>query len=88
MDAAFLASLADYDWPGNIRELENTIERAVVLATGPVLAPRLVASLGPAAQTTPQLPSLNLRQNLDWAERETVRRASTTPAASRRTPPR
>ncbi len=27
-----LKALADYDWPGNIRELENTIERAVVLS--------------------------------------------------------
>jgi len=26
--------LAEYDWPGNIRELDNTIERAVVLAKG------------------------------------------------------
>jgi DNA-binding NtrC family response regulator len=26
-----LARLVDYDWPGNIRELENTIERSVVL---------------------------------------------------------
>ncbi len=75
VDEAFLASLADYNWPGNIRELENTIERAVVLATGPVLSPRLVASLTPATLASPQLPSLNLRQNLDWAERETVRRA-------------
>ena len=29
-----LGALANYDWPGNVRQLENTIERAVALETG------------------------------------------------------
>ncbi len=32
-----LRRLRAYAWPGNVRELQNVIERAVVLATGPVL---------------------------------------------------
>jgi len=34
---ASLARLTAYAWPGNVRELSNVIERAVVLARGPVL---------------------------------------------------
>jgi PAS domain S-box-containing protein len=30
--------LQEWNWPGNIRELENMIERMVILSTGPVLA--------------------------------------------------
>jgi formate hydrogenlyase transcriptional activator len=32
-----MESLSRYSWPGNIRELENLIERAVILSPGPVL---------------------------------------------------
>jgi len=30
-------ALARYHWPGNIRELQNVIERAVIISTGPAL---------------------------------------------------
>jgi formate hydrogenlyase transcriptional activator len=35
--AETMNTLARYHWPGNIRELQNVIERAVILSTGPVL---------------------------------------------------
>jgi DNA-binding NtrC family response regulator len=75
IDEGVLAALQQYDWPGNVRELENTIERAVVLSPGPVVTSRAVSVL---SATTPQatgLPSLKLRQNIEWVERETIRRA-------------
>jgi len=31
--------LVDYPWPGNIRELANTLERLVILAPGPIIGP-------------------------------------------------
>jgi DNA-binding NtrC family response regulator len=36
---AFLARAAAYGWPGNVRELENAVERAAILARGPLLEP-------------------------------------------------
>ncbi|PYR28920.1 MAG: hypothetical protein DMF92_13095 [Acidobacteria bacterium] len=75
IDDGVLASLQQYDWPGNVRELENTIERAVVLSAGPTIAARAVSVLGAAAPQTTGLPSLKLRQNTEWVERETIRRA-------------
>ena len=35
--AETMAALTRYPWPGNIRELQNLIERAVILSHGPVL---------------------------------------------------
>ncbi|MBI2505559.1 MAG: sigma-54-dependent Fis family transcriptional regulator [Candidatus Latescibacteria bacterium] len=37
IEAVAVAQLQDYPWPGNIRQLENTIERMVVLARRPCL---------------------------------------------------
>jgi DNA-binding NtrC family response regulator len=75
IDDGVLAALQQYDWPGNVRELENAIERAVVLSTGPVITARAMSVLGATAPPSSGLPSLKLRQNIEWVEKETIRRA-------------
>jgi formate hydrogenlyase transcriptional activator len=53
-----MTTLVRYPWPGNIRELQNVIERAVILTTGPVLkvpnddlhSPNMAALPAPANQ--------------------------------------
>ena len=44
-----MSTLITYQWPGNIRELQNFIERSVILTSGNVLQPPL-ASLNSAAE--------------------------------------
>jgi DNA-binding NtrC family response regulator len=75
IDPAASDLLQRYEWPGNVRELENTIERAVVLSTSPVLTTAAISTLGATSPQTSALPSLRLHQNLEWVERETIRRA-------------
>src|SRR5436189_784595 len=70
-----LASLQQYDWPGNVRELENAIERAVVLTTGTAISARALSVAGTVSTQPTGVPSLKLRQNIEWVERETIRRA-------------
>ena len=70
-----IASLARCQWPGNVRQLENTIERAVVLTTdGTITREAVSIESTPAAQTS-EVPFLTLRQNVEWIECQTIRRA-------------
>ena len=53
-----MQALVRYSWPGNIRELQNVIERAVLVSNGPVLKVPLSdlksrAAVAPPAATTP-----------------------------------
>jgi len=75
VDEHVIAELQAYDWPGNVRELENIVERAVVLSREPVLLRDAFSVPGTPATQTSGLPSLKLRQNVEWVERETVRQA-------------
>jgi two-component system, NtrC family, nitrogen regulation response regulator NtrX len=48
IDAAAVERFAAFDWPGNVRELRNTIERLLILSTGPRVTPADVERLAGA----------------------------------------
>jgi formate hydrogenlyase transcriptional activator len=52
-----MENLLNYPWPGNIRELQNVIERAVVLSVDPTL--RLGGDLRPVAASTKDMQILD-----------------------------
>ena len=54
---AILEALRHYDWPGNIRELQNFLERSVILSPGPTLqAPLESLSLNRSRPAVPGAP--------------------------------
>ena len=62
---ASTAMLEAHDWRGNVRELENAIKRALVLASGEVLLPEdfsFIDSEAPRRATGVDLPGLVLRE--------------------------
>jgi two-component system, NtrC family, response regulator AtoC len=77
VSAGAVEVLTRYDWPGSVRELENVIHRAVVLATGPVLhlqdVPLDVAIPETGARLTED-DGLPLREACDRFERQYVLR--------------
>jgi DNA-binding NtrC family response regulator len=62
-------------WKGNVRELENTIERAVILCDGNVIIPEHISL--PPASAEASLNSLPMKGTLEEASREAVRVAET-----------
>jgi formate hydrogenlyase transcriptional activator len=79
-----MSTLVRYAWPGNIRELQNVIERAVILTSGPVLTvrsedlriPNHAAAPTPLAATAVAGASAgsagNMREVLEEAERQQI----------------
>ena len=65
-----IAAIEAHAWPGNVREMENVIKRAVIMAEGSMIG---ATDIGlPTAETEP--PLVNLRQARDEAEKDAVLR--------------
>ncbi|MCB1043793.1 MAG: sigma-54-dependent Fis family transcriptional regulator [Acidobacteria bacterium] len=71
--------LTQYPWPGNVRQLRNAVERAVVFCQGNVLDARDFSLEGPAALPNPSVALLDVDvlngMSLADLDRECVRRA-------------
>jgi formate hydrogenlyase transcriptional activator len=72
-------ALVRYSWPGNIRELQNVIERAVIVSTGPVLKvpagdlkDRASAADPQIEETSPLDRGRNMRGVLEDTERKQI----------------
>jgi len=86
ISAAAVEKLKRYDFPGNIRELRNLIERALILSVGPEIGPADFP-LGPVDEKTPagsdgnlqwiaSMPeAVNLKGLLEEAEKGLIVRA-------------
>jgi formate hydrogenlyase transcriptional activator len=70
-------ALVEYHWPGNIRELQNIIERAVIVTQGSVLKVALgdLASVPKPAAHAPADDGNSMRKVLEETEREQIVRA-------------
>jgi two-component system NtrC family response regulator len=60
-----IAAIERYEWPGNVREMENCIKRAVIMADGATI---VADDLGLPDSDKPAEEPLNLRQVRDEAE--------------------
>lgn len=75
VSARALDMMMNYDWPGNVGQLRQTIERAVVLTSGPVIHHH---HLSPEIQTSVDanaVPHLGLSEALDAYEKELLQDA-------------
>ncbi|MEO7558688.1 MAG: PEP-CTERM-box response regulator transcription factor [Nitrosospira sp.] len=66
-----LAAIESHPWPGNVREMENCIKRAVIMADGPMIN---AEDLGLQASIAPVEP-INLRQVREKAECDALMKA-------------
>jgi len=79
--SATMDALSRYHWPGNIRELQNVIERAVIISSGPVLSVDVTdlkfPQTGPPVEkpASPESTNGSLHSVLEETERQQILKA-------------
>ena len=63
--------LQDYSWPGNLRQMKNTIRRATLLAEGPYITPDELSELKDPA-SAPPMPSATLPLRNEETEKQHI----------------
>jgi len=62
-----------HKWPGNIREMQNKLKSAVIMAEGTVIQPDDMGLMPVAGESDPE--TLNLREVREIAESKAIRKA-------------
>ncbi|WP_260291718.1 PEP-CTERM-box response regulator transcription factor [Sedimenticola hydrogenitrophicus] len=70
-DKNAILAIEHYDWPGNVREIESRVKRAVIMAENALIALEDLELVAPDAEAMP----LNLKQVRGEAERRAILRA-------------
>ncbi len=74
IDKEVMDAFMEYDWKGNVRELENTIERAMILCDGNTLTLEQFPHLDPKSKETSNLEK-DLKSSVKKFEQDTILRA-------------
>jgi DNA-binding NtrC family response regulator len=70
VDQHAMRMLEQYAWPGNVRELRNVIERATILAAGPLIEPKHLPSSLAGEPPVPHQPQVALAPGITVEEAE------------------
>lgn len=74
LDSKTVSILLDYAWPGNIRELENIVERLIVTADSPIIIPEQLPSHLLKTEQNEDVQDVSLKQWLEEKEKELITR--------------
>jgi DNA-binding NtrC family response regulator len=84
LSPASLAFLGAQHWAGNVRELKNAVERALVLCDGPSIEPEHLSDLGGRRATSAAPPADGLRAEVEALERQRIEQALSEAGGSQR----